>query len=286
MKRYYYEYKITPSAFFEEIESFLMDRFYNGIEESGGSLILRSEEPLDTIMEQLREYVKNLEELFGQKIYLKIQKSKKANEDWIEKYKKSITPVEIGEFYIHPSWHEPKEDKINIQIEPALAFGSGHHETTSGCLEAISKYVKGGEEFLDVGCGSGILSIAAAKKGAIVDMCDTDELAVQEAKKNFNLNQAEFKEAWIGSVGQAQKKYDIVTANIVADVLRMICRDLIDATKEGGLLILSGIIEKYREEILQSFDLPLVEEIKKGEWSTMILRKEDNGRQPEKTPKG
>ena len=286
MKRYYYEYKITPSAFFEEIESFLMDRFYNGIEESGGSLILRSEEPLDTIMEQLREYVKNLEELFGQKIYLKIQKSKKANEDWIEKYKKSITPVEIGEFYIHPSWHEPKEDKINIQIEPALAFGSGHHETTSGCLEAISKYVKGGEEFLDVGCGSGILSIAAAKKGAIVDMCDTDELAVQEAKKNFNLNQAEFKEAWIGSVGQAQKKYDIVTANIVADVLRMIRRDLIDATKEGGLLILSGIIEKYREEILQSFDLPLVEEIKKGEWSTMILRKEDNGRQPEKTPKG
>ena len=286
MKQYYYEYKITPSAFFEEIESFLMDRFYNGIEERGESLILRSEEPLDTIIEQLREYIKSLEELFGQKVELDIQKSKKANEDWIEKYKKSITPVEVGEFYIHPSWHEPKEDKINIQIEPALAFGSGHHETTSGCLEAIGKYVKKGDRFLDVGCGSGILSIAAAKKGAVVDICDTDELAIQEAKKNFNLNQAEYKEAWLGSAGQAQRKYDIVTANIVADVLKMIRRDLLNVTQEGGLLILSGIIEKYREEILKSFDLPLVEEIKKGEWSTMILRKEDNGRQPEKTSKG
>ncbi len=278
MKRHYYEYKITPSAFFEEIESFLMDRFYNGIEESGGSLILRSEEPLDNIMEQLKEYTQSLEELFGQKVELDIQKSKKANEDWIEKYKKSITPVEVGEFYIHPSWHEPKKGKINIEIEPALAFGSGHHETTSGCLEAIGKYVKKGDRFLDVGCGSGILSIAAAKKGAVVDICDTDELAIQEAKKNFVLNETEFQNAWIGSAGQAQKKYDIVTANIVADVLRMIRQDLLGATKEGGVLILSGIIEKYREDILKSFDLPLIEEIKKGEWSTMILRKEDNGR--------
>ena len=278
MKRHYYEYKITPSAFFEEIESFLMDRFYNGIEESGGSLILRSEEPLDGIMEQLKEYTQSLEELFGQKVELDIQKSKKANEDWIEKYKKSITPVEVGEFYIHPSWHEPKKGKINIEIEPALAFGSGHHETTSGCLEAIGKYVKKGDRFLDVGCGSGILSIAAAKKGAVVDICDTDELAIQEAKKNFVLNETEFQNAWIGSAGQAQKKYDIVTANIVADVLRMIRQDLLGATKEGGVLILSGIIEKYREDILKSFDLPLIEEIKKGEWSTMILRKEDNGR--------
>ncbi len=278
MKRHYYEYKITPSAFFEEIESFLMDRFYNGIEESGGSLILRSEEPLDGIMEQLKEYTQSLEELFGQKVELDIQKSKKANEDWIEKYKKSITPVEVGEFYIHPSWHEPKKGKINIEIEPALAFGSGHHETTSGCLEAIGKYVKKGDRFLDVGCGSGILSIAAAKKGAVVDICDTDELAIQEAKKNFVLNETEFEDAWIGSAGQAQKKYDIVTANIVADVLRMIRQDLLGATKEGGVLILSGIIEKYREDILKSFDLPLIEEIKKGEWSTMILRKEDNGR--------
>ena len=278
MKRYYYEYKITPSAFFEEIESFLMDHFYNGIEESAGSLILRSEEPLDSMIEQLRAYIESLEELFGQKVKLNITKEKKANEDWIEKYKKSITPVEVGEFYIHPSWHEPKKGKINIQIEPALAFGSGHHETTSGCLKAIGKYVQKGDRFLDVGCGSGILAIAAAKKGAVVDICDTDELAIQEAKKNFALNQAELQNAWIGSAGQAQKKYDIVTANIVADVLRMIRQDLLGATKEGGVLILSGIIEKYREDILKSFDLPLIEEIKKGEWSTMILRKEDNGR--------
>ncbi len=272
MDRYYYEYKITPSHFLEEIESFLMDRFYNGIEERDGSLILRSEKPLDKVMDELGGYVASLEELFGQKIDLDIQKTKKENEDWIEKYKKSITPVEVGEFYIHPGWHEPKRGKINIQIDPALAFGSGHHETTEGCLKSISKYAAPGVNMLDVGCGSGILAIAAAKKGAKVDICDTDELAIDEAKKNFKLNEAEFSDAWVGSAVHAQSKYDIVTANIVADVLKMIANDLVRVTKPGGLLILSGIIEKYRDEVLGKYDLELIEEIKKGDWSTLILK--------------
>ena len=273
MREYYYEYRIKSDAFLEEIESFLMDRFYNGIEETDGELILRSEEPLDEVMEALKEYVASLEELFGQKVNLAIKKEKKQNSDWIEKYKQSITPVEVGEFYIHPSWHEPKKGKINIAIEPALAFGSGHHETTRGCLQAISRYAKPGLRVLDVGCGSGILAIAAAKKGAVVDICDTDELAIQESRKNFAKNDVAFKKAWVGSANGAQEKYDIVIANIVADVLVMIANDLKKALKPGGTLILSGIIEKYQDKVADKFrELGSIETIPDGEWRTMIVK--------------
>ncbi|SMC10129.1 50S ribosomal protein L11 methyltransferase [Nitratiruptor tergarcus] len=272
MQEYYYETSITVDKFRDEIESFLMDHFYNGIEERGNTLILRSEDPLSSTLKKLEEYVKSLEEIFDETISLKIEQEKKRNSDWIEKFKKSITPVEVGEFYIYPGWYEPKEGKISIQIDPALAFGSGHHETTRGCLLALQKYVKKGDSVLDVGTGSGILAIAATKLGADVDICDTDELAIKEAKKNFALNSAEFQHAWIGSAANAKKKYDIVIANIVADVLMMIARDLKNATNEGGILILSGIIEKYRDKVYEKFALPLVEEIQEGEWITMILQ--------------
>ncbi len=278
MDRYYYEYRIKTDAFKDEIESFLMDRFYNGIEESGDGFILRSEEEIDDIIEALKEYVKSLEELFETSIDLEVEKKRKENIDWIEKYKKSITPVEVGEFYIYPSWYEPKEGKCNIQIDPALAFGSGHHETTAGCLEAIGRYVNEGDEVLDVGCGSGILSIAAAKKGGLVDICDTDELAVKEAGKNFSLNKAEFLKAWVGSADKANKKYDIVIANIIADVLVMIRKDLKKALKEGGVLVLSGIIDKYEDRVKEAFsDLKLLENIEKNEWRVMIFKKDEDG---------
>ncbi len=273
MQEYYYEIHITSDKFLPEIESFLMDHFYNGIEEEADTLILRSEEPLDPIIAKLKAYVQSLEELFGEKIALEVVQQKKKNSDWIEKFKRSITAVEVGDFYIYPSWEQPKTDKISIKIDPALAFGSGHHETTRGCLQALQKYVTKGDEVLDVGTGSGILAIGAAKLGAVVDLCDTDELAVSEAKKNFALNGAEFRDIWIGSAVNAKRKYDIVIANIVADVLMMIARDLKKATKEGGIIILSGIIDKYRDKVYEKFQLPLLEEFKEGEWVTMILQK-------------
>ena len=278
MKEFYYEVRITPTSHIEAIENFLLDHFYNGIEEHKGTLILRSEEPLDEVIAKLREYVDELSEIFGEKIDIAITQEKKRNEDWIENYKRSITPVEVGSFYIYPSWYSAKEGKINIQIDPALAFGSGHHETTRGCLQAIERYVKPAKEVLDVGTGSGILAIAANKLGAVVDICDTDELAISEAKKNFALNEAKFRNAWIGSAAGAKKKYDIVIANIVADVLILIAADLIQAAKEGGIIVLSGIIDKYRDKVVRRFDLPILEEIAEGEWRTLILQNRgDNG---------
>ena len=271
MSEYYYEIKVCANAFLEEIASFLLDRFYNGIEESGNCLILRSDKPLPELLERLKEYVDSLEELFGSKIDLSITQEKKRNEDWISQYQKSVQPVEVGKFWIYPGWYEPREDRINIRIDPALAFGSGHHESTRGCLQAIQKYVQEGDEVLDVGTGSGILAIAASKLGAKVDICDTDELAIEQAQKNFSLNEAKFQNAWRGSASLAKKKYDIVIANIVADVLMMISSDLKNATKKEGIIILSGIIDKYADRVYKKFALPLIEKIQDGEWVTMIL---------------
>lgn len=278
MNRYYYEIVLTPSSHKEEIESFLMDRFYNGIEEKEGSLILRSEEPLDEIVHQAKDYVKALSEIFDEKIDLDVKVEKKENIDWIEKYKKSITPVETDEFYIHPSWYEPKNDKIDIVIDPALAFGSGHHASTKNCLKLIGKVVKKNQKVLDVGTGSGILAIAAAKKGAVVDICDTDELAVQEADKNFSLNRAKYNKSWIGSANNVKDRYDIVIANIVADILVFISKDLNERTKEKGYLILSGIVKNYLSKVLDRYkDFEVIETIKEDDWITLLLRKDIDG---------
>jgi len=275
MKEYYYEVIITPTSHKEEIESFLMDHFYNGIEERGDSLILRSEEPLDEIIEKCKDYVKELSLIFEEKIDLKIKTQKKKNIDWIENYKKSITPVIAKDFYIHPSWYEKKEEMIDIVIDPALAFGSGHHPSTLNCLKILSDIVKKEDRVLDVGTGSGILAIAAAKKEAVVDICDTDLLAIKEAKKNFKLNETKFNRGWVGSVTNLKEKYDIVIANIVADVLIFLAKDLKNALKNGGYLILSGIVDKYLQNVLDRYkDLKLIKKIEDNEWVTLLLKKE------------
>jgi len=276
MKEFYYEYTITTDKFKDEIENFLMERFFNGIEEKNNSLILRSEEPLDDIINELNEYKSALEDIFEEKINLQIDVEKKSNQDWVKLYQNSIQPVEIDEFYIHPSWYPPKDNKINIVIDPALAFGSGHHETTRSCVKALKNYVKEGNKLFDVGCGSGILGIVASKMGAIVDACDTDPLAVESAKKNFELNNAKYRKIFQGSANDSDDTYDIVVANIIADVLVFIASDL--KKRVNDVLILSGIIDKYKDKVLNKYkEFKLVEEIKENEWVTLVLRKEMNG---------
>ncbi|WP_041361709.1 50S ribosomal protein L11 methyltransferase [Nautilia profundicola] len=272
MNNVYYETTVSVSSFKDEIENFLMEHFYNGIEEKNDKLILRSEEPLDDLINKLKEYKKALEEIFDTEIDLKIKTEKKSNKDWIKTYQESVQPVEIDEFYIHPSWYPPKEDKINILIDPALAFGSGHHETTRSCVKAIKKYVNENDTLLDVGCGSGILGIVASKLGAKVDACDTDSIAVDSAKENFELNNATYENIWHGSANNTEKKYDVVVANIIADVLVFIANEL--KQRVNNYLILSGIIDKYKDKVLKKYsDFELVEEIPENEWVTLILKR-------------
>ncbi|MDR2100427.1 MAG: 50S ribosomal protein L11 methyltransferase [Campylobacteraceae bacterium] len=278
MSENYFELTVCPSSHMEIFSDFLLS-FTSALEEKDKTLILRSEEPLDAVILGINEFAKKLSEKLSCEITVKTFLTEKQNEDWIKKYQESIQPVEIGAFYIRPSWEKPKNGLIDIVINPALAFGSGHHESTYGCLLMTQRYINIGSRMLDVGTGSGILAIAASKLGAIADICDTDEQALDAAKENFSKNGVKYKNAWLGSAREAQYhanniKYNIVAANIVADVLLMIEKDLIKRLFSDGILILSGILDKYEERIKSSYgSLTLIDEFAANEWRTLVYKR-------------
>lgn len=268
MKEFYYELVIEPESSQEVFLDLLDSLTNNAIEISEKRLISRSEESLENIESGIIEFSKALN------INCKTSLEKKKNEDWIKKYQESVKAIEVGKFFVRPSWIDKRENKLDIIINPALSFGSGHHETTNSCLEAISKYVKKNDEVVDVGCGSGILSIAASKLSAKVDICDTDEVCITDSISNFELNKTEFENSWVGSASKSDKKYDVVIANIVADVLVMIHKELKKCLKDGATLIISGILDKHLNRVSKKFeDLNKIEVIQKNEWVTVVLKK-------------
>lgn len=267
MSKYYFELTLKPTQQFELFLDLLETLTDDAIEEDNGLLIVRSEDELEDLKFGIEEFSRALN------INCEIIYEKKENIDWIKEYQKSVRSVEVGNFYIRPSWEEKKENKIDIIINPALSFGSGHHETTSSCIEAIDEFVKEGQTVLDVGTGSGILAIAAAKKGCVVDICDTDEVCIVDTKSNFELNEVTFNESWIGSTNKTSKKYDVVIANIVADVLVMIASDLKKCLNKDGILIISGILDKHENRVLNKFkDLEEIKIIHKNEWVSMVFK--------------
>jgi len=273
MQEHYYELVVTVSSHNSLFSDFLSDTLPVGFEEIDNGFVIRSEDELDTMVWGLEQFTEALQKALGETIELECVQSKLQNSDWVETYQKSIEPLQIENFYIHPTWNEPNPDLINIAIDPALAFGTGHHPTTASAIRAIAKYVKSGDEFLDVGCGSGILSIAAMKLGATVDACDTDPISVENSIVNADLNSMTFSKIWEGSSSLVDKQYDMVVANIVADVLTFIAKDLKKALKKDAILVLSGILDKYEKKVLNFYkDCEVIEKIAQDEWVTLILK--------------
>ncbi|HKC66373.1 MAG TPA: 50S ribosomal protein L11 methyltransferase [Pyrinomonadaceae bacterium] len=201
-----------------------------------------------------------------------------ADRDWLGEWKKSWQPVQVGErFLVAPPWSEiyDTEGRIVLRIEPGMAFGTGTHETTRLCLEAIEKYFTGGS-FLDVGTGTGILSIAAAKlfPTARIEACDVDAEAIEIARENARLNDvAELVKFRVGTVDDATASADLTCANLTADVIAPILPALVAAT--CGRLILSGILASQIELIrsrLQELGIAEPTEIAAdGEWIAVIV---------------
>lgn len=272
MHKIYYELTVTlDNNFVEFIADFISSVTDDGIELGKGQIIVRSESDLTFIKDALVSLVDGM----NGSLEMTYQLEEKENKDWIKSYQDSVQPIEAGKFYIFPSWYEPKEDFINIKIDPALAFGSGHHATTFSCLEAISKYVNAEQSVIDVGCGSGILGLACKKLGSSVELCDTDPLSVESCKENFTLNEETYDKLWEGSIDKAEGTYDIVIANIIADVLKFIAKDLKSACKKDGRLILSGILDKKESLVKEVFsDLTLEKRILKDEWVTLVYTKD------------
>lgn len=200
-----------------------------------------------------------------------------ADQDWLGEWKKNWQPVKTGRFIVAPPWSDIPEasDQVVIRIEPGMAFGTGTHETTRLCLMAIEKYFAGGS-FLDVGTGTGILAIAAAKlfPDARIEAIDTDALAVEIAAENARLNNVETNiEFRVGTIEETTASADFVCANLTADVIVSILPKLIGAT--CGRLVLSGILdvqlEVVRARLQESGASEPLEMMSDGEWVALIL---------------
>lgn len=203
-----------------------------------------------------------------------------AEEDWRNNWKKYFSPLAIGEkLMIVPSWYEnfDTQGRIPLNIDPGLAFGTGGHETTRLCLEMCEKYMKQGDTVLDVGCGSGILGIAALLTGASSAVgVDIDEVAVRTAEENAELNGVGDRfTAICGSFTEkVEGKYDIVLANIVADAIMFLSKGVRDFMKDDAVYIISGIIdtraEEVKAEVGKYFDI--IEEHLEGGWACMACK--------------
>jgi len=195
--------------------------------------------------------------------------------DWLEEWKQNWQPVEVGRFIIAPPWAELGDvhDRLIIRIEPGMAFGTGTHETTRLCLNAIQKHFTGGS-FLDVGTGTGILAIAAAKlfPEARVEACDTDEVALAIARENAAANHVSI-DFRAGSINDTTASADLCCANLTADVIAPMLPALIGAT--CGKLILSGILETQIELVragLHACGVDDFEVAQDGEWVAFIIQ--------------
>lgn len=197
---------------------------------------------------------------------------------WWENWKKTYKPIGVNNLMIVPNWiKEEYKDKVVIKMDPGMAFGSGEHQSTRMCLEYIQSLDLKGKSVVDVGCGSGILAIASKLLGAQdVEAYDIDDVAVSAAKKNSEYNNIDIKVENSNLLAKAEKRYDIVLANITSEVLKMLAKDLDKYMKLDGTIIISGILTSLEEEVLEAFiklGFIVKERKQQGEWVAFKLTK-------------
>lgn len=206
-----------------------------------------------------------------------------SEEDWADSWKKYYKPIKTGKrVVIVPVWEEyaPGEDEVTVLMDPGMAFGTGTHETTRLCAAMIEDFVSGGECVLDVGCGSGILAITAAKLGAAEAFaCDIDPQSIKVARENTVLNRTPQVECEVSDLlaSVPSKKYDVILANIVADVIIRLAPDAPRFLAEDGVMIVSGIICERADEVkaalLKEGFTPVREEIENGWYCAAVKMK-------------
>lgn len=249
-----------------------------------------SEEDDKTILPKVEEGLKELAEFIniGEGT---ISESETEDKDWINNWKQYFKPFVFEGIVIKPTWEEiddSMQGKIVVNIDPGTAFGTGSHETTQLVISQLDKYVKDGNELLDVGCGSGILSVIGLMLGAKHAVgTDLDPNAIVATKENAEINNISMDKIEIleGNIIDDKKIkdavgyecYDVVAANILADVLIPLSTCITDHMKSGAYFITSGIINTKEEEVVAAFKknplLEIVEINHKGEWVNVTARK-------------
>ena len=217
--------------------------------------------------------------------------SETEDKDWINNWKQYFKPFTVDDILIKPTWEEiPQEDqdKLLIQIDPGTAFGTGQHETTQLCIRQLKKYVAPGCQVLDVGTGSGILGITALKLGAgSVFGTDLDENAITAVGENMESNDIDSQHFQVvqGNIidekdvqdAAGYERYDIAVANILADVIISLQKEIPAHIKKGGIFITSGIINMKEQEVKEAFEqnpaFEVLEILHQGDWVCVTARK-------------
>ena len=201
-------------------------------------------------------------------------------EDWQNGWRKYYHPMDVGQrLAVVPSWQDYETSRVKLILDPGLAFGTGGHETTNLCLEVLDERVRGGERVLDIGTGSGILAIAALKLGAAVaEGVDIDPVAVRTAGENAALNGVADKlTVLVGDLSdKASGKYDIITANIVANAIMALAPAVPSLMADDAVFIASGIIDSRKDEVIAALDaagLAVLEVKEKRGWECIVCKK-------------
>lgn len=253
------------------------------------SFYLEENEDKEAVLQRVREELEELRNFvdIGEGT---ITESQTEDKDWINNWKQYFHQFYVDDILIIPSWEQMKEedqDKMVIHIDPGTAFGTGMHETTQLCMRQLKKYVTRETELLDVGTGSGILSIVALKLGAKHAVgTDLDPCAISATRENLEANDITpgCMDVMIGNIIDEKEvqdqvgyeKYDIVAANILAEVLVPLTPVIVNQMKKGGIYITSGIIDEKEEtvvEAVKSAGLEVLEVTHQGEWVSVTARK-------------
>lgn len=247
----------------------------DGLEEKNGNIIVyfqsSSEKKAANMIDSFLEYFPGVE--ITQNLTLI------ENENWNENWKNYFKPLDVGLFNVRAPWHQKPETKVPIIIYPKMAFGTGTHETTQLILHNVNEDVVKGKRVLDIGCGSGILSIASEKMGAAEVLgVDIDEDAINNARENAILNQLSKCHFTNLPIDQIKKdKYDVVFANIIAAVLMKLPQEISRLVVPGGTIFLSGLLEENLDEIEKAYSgwgLKVISKEARGEWFFVELKKE------------
>ena len=290
MKRWLALSLLIPKGLAEPISNFLMEKGATGIEEVEEDfkrerlkVYFLQDGGEQKVVRSLRRYLKSLQEINPKLPHIETETASIPEQDWGENWKRFFKPLRVGSrFVVKPPWARIrlKRGEIPIEMTPGMAFGTGTHATTKLCMESLEKRLKKrGLSVLDVGTGSGILSIAAGRLGAgEVLGIDIDQLAVEIARENVSRNQvSDTVRIKKGRIGDIRKRFDLVVANLDFRSLKKMRMALIRHIKRQGFLILSGVLETEEERLRQQYIdtkiLQWIETDRKGEWVCLTFRK-------------
>lgn len=256
----------------------------NILEHKGNAAVVKGyfskEDNIDEVIDYVEEKIKELKDVGIDVGEGKVVSTEMHEEDWANNWKKYYKPTKVGErIVIKPIWeaYVESDEELVVELDPGMAFGTGNHETTRMCVEALEKYVKTDTTVFDIGTGSGILAIVASKLGAkhVVGV-DLDPVAVDSAKENVEFNKLHNIEILEGNLlDVVDGKADIVVANIIAEIICILTDDVKKVLNKGGLFITSGIIHDRRQMVidkLQASGFEVVEVNKDGEWNCIVAK--------------